>query len=197
MAARSTDGARWADPANLEAGAEERARRAAAHIADGSHILDLGAGLMTLREAAPAGIRYSPADLVLRDPAGIALDLNSGDFPGGSYDGVVMLELLEYVHDPHGVLSRARSAAQRLLVSYRIHDGSDTGERRADGLFNDFTREQFLALLEATDWKPVASEDGPGYALFLCRALSRSARLSASDGRARSGLAGRLGLGRR
>jgi FkbM family methyltransferase len=197
MAARGTDGARWADPANLEAGAEERARRAAIHIAEGSHILDLGAGLMKLREFAPAGIRYTPADLVLRDPAGVSLDLNSGDFPGGSYDGVVMLEVLEYMHDAHGVLSRARSAASRLLLSYRLHDGSDTGERRADGIFNDFTRERILELLEASDWKPVAVEDGPGYALFLCRALSRSARLNAGDGRARSGLAGRLGLGRR
>jgi hypothetical protein len=152
---------------------------------------------MKLREFAPAGIRYTPADLVLRDSAGVSIDLNSGDFPGGAYDGAVMLEVLEYMHDAHGVLSRARSAASRLLLSYRLHDGSDTGERRADGIFNDFTREQILELLEASDWKPVAVEDGPGYALFLCRALSRSARLTAGDGRARSGLAGRLGLGRR
>jgi hypothetical protein len=108
-----------------------------------------------------------------------------------------MLELLEYIHDPQGVLARARSAAQRLLLSYRVHGGGDTGERRADGLFNDLTREEVLALLEATDWKAAAMEEGPGYTLFLCRALSRAARLSEGDGRARSGWAGRLGLGRK
>lgn len=197
IAARSTDGARWADPANLEAGAEERARRAAAHIAEGSHILDLGAGLMKLREFAPEGIRYTPADLVLRDPAGVVVDLNSGDFPPGGYDGVVLLEVLEYMHDPQGVLARARSAAPRLILSYRTHVGGDTGERRAEGLFNDFTREEILSLLEATDWKAVGTEEGPGYTLFLCRALSRSAKLSEADARARNGWAGRLGLGRK
>jgi FkbM family methyltransferase len=197
IAARGTDGARWADPANLEGGAEERARRAAVHIAEGSHILDLGAGLMKLREVAPPGIRYTPADLVLRDAGGIVVDLNSGDFPPGAYDGVVMLELLEYMHDPQGVLARARTAAPRLLLSYRTHGGGDAGERRAEGIFNDFTREEILSLLEATDWKAVATEEGPGYTLFLCRALSRSAKLSEGDARARSGWAGRLGLGRK
>lgn len=197
MAARGTDGGRWADPANLEPGAEERARRGAAHIAEASQILDLGAGLMKLREFAPPGIRYIPADLTLRDPAGIVVDLNSGDFPPGSYDGIVMLELLEYLHDPQGVLARARGAAPRLLVTYRVHGGGDTGERRAEGIFNDFTRDEMVALLEATDWKTVATDDGPGYTLFLCRAGSRSAKLNEADPRAKSGWAGRLGLGRR
>jgi hypothetical protein len=197
IAARSTDGARWADPANLEAGSHERAERAAAHIAEGSHILDLGAGLMKLRDAAPPGIRYTPADLILRDPAGLVVDLNSGDFPAGTFDGIVMLEVLEYMHDPQGVLARARSAAPRLILSYRSHRGGDTGERRAEGIFNDFTREEILSLLEAADWKPVATEDGPGYTLYLCRALSRSARISEADARARNGWAGRLGLGRK
>jgi FkbM family methyltransferase len=117
IAARSTDGARWADPANLEPGAEERARRAAAHIAEGSHILDLGAGLMKLRDFAPAGIRYTPADLVLRDPAGLVVDLNSGDFPAGTYDGVVMLELLEYMHDRGAGAGAQRRAAADLELS--------------------------------------------------------------------------------
>jgi FkbM family methyltransferase len=197
MAARATDGARWADPANLEPGAEERARRAAAHIAEGSHILDLGAGLMKLRDLAPPGIRYTPADLVLRDTGGIVVDLNAGDFPPGAYDGVVMLEVLEYLHDPQGVLARARSAAPRLLLSYRAHGGGDPGERRAEGIFNDFTREEVLDLLEETDWKAVGIEEGPGCTLFLCRAVSRAAKISEGGGRARSGWAGRLGLGRK
>ena len=199
MAARATDGARWADPANLDSGAEERAQRAAAHIAEASQILDLGAGLMKLKDFAPAGIRYTPADLVLRDPGGIVIDLNSGDFPPGSYDGIVMLELLEYLHDPHAVLTRARSAAPRLLMSYRTHNGGDTGERRAEGIFNDFTREDVLALLEATEWKPAAIEDGPGYTIFLCSAVTASTQPNASEAveRAKPGWAGLLGLGRR
>src|SRR5207247_7990317 len=153
---------------------EERAQRAAAHIAEGSQILDLGAGLMKVRDFAPPDIRYTPADLILRDATGIVIDLHSGDFPPGSYDGIVALELLEYLHDPHAVLMRARSAAPRLLVSYRAHDGGDTGERRADGIFNDLTREELLALLNATDWKPAAVEDGAGYTLFLCMAVTQS-----------------------
>jgi hypothetical protein len=137
--------------------------------------------------------------LVLRDASGIVIDLNSGDFPPGSYDGIVMLELLEYLHDPHAVLSRARSAAPRLLVSYRTHDGGDTGERRAEGIFNDFTREDVLALLEATEWKPAAIEDGPGYTLFLCSAVAPSTQPQSSEAveRSKAGWAGLLGLGRR
>ncbi|MGH6954819.1 MAG: FkbM family methyltransferase [Alphaproteobacteria bacterium] len=197
MAARATDGGRWADPANLEPGAEERARRAAAHIAEGSQILDLGAGLMKLRDFAPPGVRYIPADLIARDPAAIVVDLNSGDFPPDRYDGVVMLEVLEYLHDPQAVLARTRGAAPRLLLSYRVHGGGDTPERRAEGLFNDFTREEVVALLGEADWKAVASEDGPGYTLLLCRPVSRGAKLTEAAGRAKSGWVGWLGLGRR
>jgi hypothetical protein len=97
------------------------------------------------------------------------------------------------------VLRRARSAAPRLLMSYRTHDGGDTGERRAEGIFNDFTREEILALLEASEWKPAAIEDGPGYTLFLCAAVAPPTAIQPTESaeRSKSGWAGLLGLGRK
>jgi len=173
-ARRSTDAARWADPANLEDGAEERALLAAPHLLRaGAHeavVLDLGCGLQRLAHHLPRGTRYVPADLALRGADTVLIDLNQGEFPPGAFDSVAMLDVLEFVHDAAGLLQRARAASGRLVLTYRLSDGYDHDQRAEAGWFNAFSRSVLESHLAIAGWLVGAHHRAGPYDLFVCNA---------------------------
>lgn len=150
--ARTSDGVRWADPEVLAEGAHERAAAAAGLIPPGASVLDLGCGALALRDALPPGAPYVPADLIARSADCIVLDLDQGQFPEGRFDTVVLLEVLEYLHDAPGVLRRARGSAASLVLSYRPHDG-DLAGRRGRGFVSDLSEAALLAVLAECGWR--------------------------------------------
>lgn len=164
----ATDAARWADFEAMGVGATDRAALAAAAIAPGSSVLDVGAGTMALRGALPAGCRYAPADLVQFSADTLVVDLNAGGFPEGRFDVVVMMDVAEYLHHADATLAAAGRVAPKLVVSYRPADGQTAADRRRAGYFNDFKREEFASLLAGTGWRIAERRDGGGVALFVC-----------------------------
>ena len=168
LAARGSDGARWADPDSLAAGAKARAAAAAVMMAAGCRVLDLGCGAMALREVLPPGCAYVPCDLVARSEDTIVADLNQGQFPPGDYGAVAALELIEYLHEPGRVLAQCRQAAPSLVLSYVPADAGDGPERRARGYFNDFTAGELEALLLAAGWRIAARGTAEQALLLRC-----------------------------
>lgn len=168
IARRATDAARWADFEAMGEGADARARLVASQIPAGSRVLDVGAGVMALRRLLPVGCRYQPADLLPFDPATAVADLNQGQFPAGAFDVAVIIDVLEFVHDPGAVLTRARGAAPRLLLSYRPSSGDDDGPRREVGFFNDLCCNDLLALLDDAGLVVVECRDVGGRLLLDC-----------------------------
>jgi FkbM family methyltransferase len=169
IARKTTDAARWAEFEAMGEGAAERARLAVPLIEPGSTVLDVGAGAMALREVLPAGCRYVPADLLPFDPATRVVDLNDGGFPEGAHDVVVLLDVVEFVHDTLGVLRAAGEVASHLVVSYRPADGQAPPARRRLGYFNDFGADEIEALLRQAGWRVERAIDGAGVRLFDCR----------------------------
>jgi FkbM family methyltransferase len=169
IATKTTDAARWADFEALREGAEERAASVAGLIEPGSRVLDIGAGVMALRDTPPPGCTYVPADLLPFDPATVVVDLNDGGFPEGAYDVTVMLDVLEFVHDVDRLLRRAAGAAPRLIVSYRPAQSLSARGRRARGYVNDHTQAEFEALLDATGWWRRNRTETRDFHLFECR----------------------------
>lgn len=167
---RGSDAGRWADPANLSAAWDGRAARVAAHIPRGTHVLDVGAGAMALRRFLDTSVRYTPADIVAREPGCLVADLNQGQFPAGRFDYVTMLGVLEYLHDLPGVLRRARAAAPRAIFTYSLYAGGERDGRRALGWFNDFTATELSALLAEAGWQ-VSSVEAieNNQILLMCR----------------------------
>src|SRR5690606_6161085 len=104
---KQTDAERWARPDNLDVSWERLPLAAAPLIPPGARVLDLGAGREALERHLPADAVYVPADVVARTPRTVVVDVNAGEFPEGTYDVVVMLGLLEYVHDVPALLRRA------------------------------------------------------------------------------------------
>jgi FkbM family methyltransferase len=166
---KATDAARWADFGGMRDGADARAALAAGLIAAGSSVLDIGAGVMALRGALPPGCTYTPADLLPFDPSTLVVDLNDGGFPAGSYDVLVILDIVEFVHEPLGLLEKARTTAPRLIASYRPANGAAPGKRRSLGYFNDFTVGEFEKLLERTGWHVENRTEAAELCMFDCR----------------------------
>jgi len=176
IAHKSSDGVRWADPDQVIVGARERAAAAAAVIAAGAAVLDLGAGALALRTALPPGCSYMPADLIARSEACQIVDLNQGQFPGGRYDVVALLEVLEYLHDPLTVLRQCRQAAPRLVLIYTPFAGPDaqTIARRQRGFVNDLSAGELEALLHQAGWR-IGERRALGEALLLtCEAVAEA-----------------------
>ena len=143
----------WSDPANYVRSWDTRAARAAALIEPGKTVLDLGCGRMALRSLLPQGCRYIPADLTKWSDDVIVVDLNRQEFPGGSYDYVVMLGVLEYLQSPPGVLREARRHASKLIVSFALRTaGGNVGARQANRWIQHYRAGEFEAVLADCGW---------------------------------------------
>ena len=144
----------WGDRDNYVYAWEDRARRAAGFIAPGSRVLDLGCGRMALRRFLPTGCRYVPADLAQWTDEVIPVDLETGAFPRGSYDVVVILGVLEHLTDPISVIKQAREHGRELIVSY-CHPGRESSvvQRRAEGWINDLTEKELEAAFAGCGWR--------------------------------------------
>jgi hypothetical protein len=170
IAARSSDGARWANPHELIIGAQERALAAAPHIAPGSRVLDLGAGALALKGCLPAGCRYTPADLLARSPDCQVIDLNQQQFPTGEFDCTALLEVLEYVHDPAWLLCRCRESAGRLIFTYHPRGSESLDVRRQQGWFNDLDSQTLEDLLAEAGWQIETQTPLADATMFVCAA---------------------------
>jgi FkbM family methyltransferase len=167
--ARASDGWRWANPRNLDAGAEARAALALPHIPPRCRLLDLGAGLMPIVTKMKTGTAYTPVDLIRYAKATVVMDLNDGHFPDGAWDCALALELLEHIHDVPALLARCRASCKRLIATYRsVEELDDRTRRRQQGFFNDFDRAALQAKLRAAGWQVAAAEVQGGYSLFVC-----------------------------
>jgi SAM-dependent methyltransferase len=109
-----------------------RAKVAASLIAPNSRVLDLGCGASLLRRTLPEGCEWFGYDLKPLSPDVVALDLDAGEFPDGTYDYVVLLGVLAWLKRPVEVLKRARQCAPHLIASDRLSrrfwKTADTGE---------------------------------------------------------------------
>ena len=168
MAVKGSDGTRWSDPAELAAGAEDRAKLAARHLRPGERVLDLGAGLMRLRGQLPDGATYRPVDLMPLSADTLITDLNRQPFPAVPCDMVTALDVLEYLYDVPALLASAARQATRLIASYHCRTTEDVATRRSEGWFNDYSADEFTALLQTAGWTVEAEETGAGTRLFVC-----------------------------
>ncbi len=166
---RATDGWRWANPHNLDAGAEERASLTRPHIPARCRLLDLGAGLMQIAMRIGSGVNYTPVDLIRYARATLVMDINGGQFPSGSWDCTLALELLEHIHDVPALLVKVRSCSKRLICTYKsVEDVANPALRRAEGYFNDFDRATLQSMLQAAGWQVTTTEVRDGHSLFVC-----------------------------
>lgn len=173
IARGSSDYATWSSGESLRDDWDERTRLIAAMIPARATVLELGAGRQALRSLLPPGCRYLAADLVARDAATIACDLNARPLPAlPRADVIVMSGVLEFVHDPAGLLSLLSRLTEAFVVSYacrRSRLRAETWSRRALGWVNDLTREEVVALFAGHGFRLADERTWSGQRLFHVR----------------------------
>lgn len=145
------DRQRWGATASYcSTDAAPRAQLAARFIADGARVLEVGAGAGALRDQIAGRCNWTGTDLqpVL---AGVRpLNLESDPLPEGDWDVIVMLGVLEYIHDTAGVMAKLFGGAGRLVMTYCLprsdmHTDELMRIRRARGWVNALTQAGLLA----------------------------------------------------
>jgi hypothetical protein len=122
---------------------------AAKYIAQGSSVLDIGAGAQGLRDRLPEGCTYTGIDLP-------EYDINAGRWPSGTWDVAVMLGVFERAAAPGGVLHRLRPMVTSVVLSY-----SHGGRRGKFGDWNDLSHDDIIRIATEARWDAVPVEVWP------------------------------------
>ena len=168
--AQTTDVGRWADPDVLKRGAEQRVNLLTQHVAPDQSVLDVGAGLMLLRQHMATPDLYTPLDLLKWDTNTLVMDLNQGHYPQNAVAQIVISACLEYLHHPDQCLSQMADLSDQLYLIYDTALDGNRGERRQLGYMNDFSYDDILALLQKTGWSLQDHHSlSQGTHLFICQ----------------------------
>jgi 2-polyprenyl-3-methyl-5-hydroxy-6-metoxy-1,4-benzoquinol methylase len=124
----------------------DRAKVAAEFVWTGARVLEIGSGVGRLRTLIADRCDYTGADLVPLDEKTLVLDLDNDPMPRGSWDIVVLLEVLEYLHHPQEALRKIASAAKQLVISYccqNAEHAQSADARSSRGWVSSLTEESF------------------------------------------------------
>ncbi len=91
---------------------------AARYVVDAARVLVIGAGTGNFRAQVEHRCQYTGADLQPVSPDILTLNLEVDPLPRGPWDVVVLLGVLEYIHDIHGTLTNIFAAADMVVLSY-------------------------------------------------------------------------------
>lgn len=138
---------------------DRRTRQAAAWLAGEPGVVDIGCGLMPLRDHLPAGTRYVPVDIVDRGPGTVLTDLNADPLPRFGERAAAMLGVVEYVTDLPRLFAQLRQF-DRVVLSYNHASVQDVlwalRLRRKEVIWlHRHGPMQFARLLERAGWQIV------------------------------------------
>jgi hypothetical protein len=150
-----TDYDRWEKNATATPPWDERNIILARHIPAGNSVLDLGAGAQTLRKLLPQ-CTYVPCDLVQSTPDCIVCDFNKDIYPPADlrFDIVVGSGVMEYLREPLVFLTKIKTYAPLILLSYQpLTKTFDKMARLKWGFVNHLTLPELEALLTKAGYR--------------------------------------------
>ena len=77
--------------------------------------------------------------------------------------------MLAFVHDVPWLLGRLKTAADRLILTYRCLPEGDLFARRAAGYVNDYTENRLRDLLSGAGWRIEDSKTDGDVTLIVAR----------------------------
>ena len=155
---RKTHRSRWATVAERVPTWDSRNLVVASLVAEGSSVVDVGAGAQTLRKHIKGLVKYTPCDLFKNTPDTHIIDFNEGVYPTGieQHDYVICSGVLEYVRDPEPFVRFLKASGKTMVLTYNVRLPKDsTIDRLAKDWVNHFSAEELRALLQAHGLKQV------------------------------------------
>ena len=114
---------RWLKRESYAPGWNKRTEIIASLIRPGESVLELGCGLMWLRQCLPPGCIYTPSDMTDIHGAEMIIDLNAPVLPEIQfYDVAVMGGVLEYIHDVPKIIHWLSARIKALIFSYATYN---------------------------------------------------------------------------
>ncbi len=197
--ARAPDRQKWGGPSSYRPEWAARGELAARRVADGERILEIGVGAGAFRALVANRCQYTGADLQPIDPQTLTLNLEGDPLPVGPWDTIVMLGVLEYLHDPAGALAKVFAEASKVILSYCCaRDDAAMPARRRRGWVNALKEGELVGLARAegfdvTAAEPFNSSDEFDQKVFVFVRASRSHETCAQGGGYRAWISGVFG----
>ncbi len=113
LTAKKTPSA-WAE---LDVRWNKRTQLAAQWLGAATSVVDIGCGVMALRDYLPPDTAYQPVDIVSRSPDTIVIDFDRQPLPLFTGKAAAVLGVLEYLDDVPGFLRQLRQF-DHVIVSY-------------------------------------------------------------------------------
>ncbi|MFN4762851.1 class I SAM-dependent methyltransferase [Gillisia sp. Q332] len=166
---KQSDHVRWNKPDQLFEDWNERTGILASMVRSGSVVIEFGAGNMALKSLLPQGCRYTPSDIVKRNPDFLKCDLNEEiPFDLSAYDTAVLSGVLEYVYDIDNVFKQFPENMKNILLSYSCKDISHAN-RLENGWLSDYSKKEMDAVFEKYDYQIVEYKEWRNQSLFSLR----------------------------
>jgi len=154
---RKSDIQRWLNYENLYENWEERTEFMAHWIPTETSVLEFGCGNMALKKYLPDGCQYKPSDIVRRDQETLVIDLNQNSpLSLPQHDVFFLSGVLEYVYDVEQFVKLSSQVCNLLIASYvacETKTVSTLAYRRSNGWVNDYSKVEFLNLLQNNGFK--------------------------------------------
>lgn len=148
------DRQKWSAASSYPSSWTPRAQLAAGFIGDGEAVLEVGVGGGAFRDIVTGRCAWFGTDLRPVLPGVQALDLERDPLPRGPWDTVVMLGVLEYIHDTTAVLAKLLAAANKLVMSYCVPCAGDVAPvRRGRGWVNELSQDALMAIVSAAGFR--------------------------------------------
>ncbi len=190
------DRLKWGSHSSYRPEWAARGGLAAGFVADGETVLEIGAGIGSFRDLIVSRCPYTGTDLQPVDPAFLRLDLEKDPMPVGRWDVVVMLGVLEYIHDPAAALAKISATTPKLVMSYCCAIGDDyIDARRRRGWVSDLDEVELARQVTRSGFEiidAVQFNDAKDFRqnIFLLRRTFRTAGTTSDVEPAAAGQAG-------
>ena len=153
----------------------ERMKEMAKEIPSGSSILDLGCGLMWLKELLPGSCKYYPVDFIKRCEHTILCDFNRYEFPDIHVDISFCSGILEYIRDPSWFTGLTARYSAECIISYNTLESlPDKRARTKLDWVNHLTQDELIDLFQGHGYRLSISKKLPiGDSIFVFKNLFR------------------------
>lgn len=137
----------WKDNEYFDPIWKERIKKMSAYLGKEDKVVDLGCGMMWLKEYLDSSNVYVPVDYKKRDNQTLVCDFNKAEFPNEDADIYFVSGCMEYVEDYKWFVEKISEHTKRCVISYCTLDKYDDYNLRKSLMWKNHLKEEDVIKL--------------------------------------------------